>query len=64
MYPGRSREIKEAFAEKLKKLTVEELGCEPGHVSVSIEDVPKNEWKEKVSDKMEKEDLIIKPNFE
>jgi 4-oxalocrotonate tautomerase len=63
MYPGRSKEVKEVFAAKLQKLTVEELGCQPGHVSVSIEDIPQGEWKEKVAEKMVLEDLIIKPNF-
>lgn len=38
MYPGGIEDIKEYFAKKLQKLTVEKLGCQPGHVPVSIED--------------------------
>ncbi|MEG0856668.1 MAG: tautomerase family protein [Terrisporobacter sp.] len=63
MYPGRSNEIKEDFAKKVQKLTVEEFGCQPGHVSVSVEDIAQENWKEEVVEKIRPEDLIIEPNF-
>ena len=63
MYPGRSEEVKKSFAEKLQKLTVEELGCQPCHVSVSVEDIAPENWKSDVVDKIDQKDLIIEANF-
>ena len=63
MYPGRSKEIKEEFAKKVQQLTVDEFGCQPGHVSVSVEDIKPENWKDEVVDKIRPEDLIIEPNF-
>lgn len=63
MYPGRSREVKEDFAKKVQQLTVEEFGCEPRFVSVSVEDIPQENWKEEVVDKTRPEDLFIEANF-
>ncbi|WP_195335242.1 tautomerase family protein [Paraclostridium bifermentans] len=63
MYPGRSREIKEDFAKKIQQLTVDEFGCQLGHVSVSVEDIEPENWKEKVVENIKSEDLIIEPNF-
>lgn len=48
MYPGRNDEIKERLAKALAKTASEELNREIEHFSVSIEDVPQNEWDEKV----------------
>lgn len=63
MYPGRSSKVKEDFAKKLQKLTVEEFGCKEGHVSVSVEDIPQEDWQKQVVEQIKPEDLIIKPNF-
>lgn len=63
MYPGRSREIKEDFAKKIQQLTVDEFGCQLGHVSVSVEDIEPENWKEKVVENIKSEELIIEPNF-
>ena len=63
MYPGRSREAKEDFAKKVQELTVSELKCPPEYVSVSVEDIAQEDWKEEVVDKIRLEDLIIEPNF-
>lgn len=63
MYPGRSEEVKEDFAKKVQKLTVDELSCQPGHVSVSVEDIQPENWKDEVVDKIRPEDLVIEPNF-
>ncbi len=51
MYPGRDDKTKKALAEKISKLASEELGRGIEHFSCSIEDVPQDEWKEKVYDK-------------
>lgn len=63
MYPGRSREIKEDFAKKIQQLTVDEFGCQLGHVSVSVEDIEPENWKEKVVENIKSKELIIEPNF-
>lgn len=63
MYPGRSQEIKEDFAKKVQELTVKEFGCQPGHVSVSVEDIKPENWKDEVVNKINPEELIIEPNF-
>lgn len=44
MYPGRDRRIKAALAEKVQKCVAEELGVDKKVVSVSIEDVEKQDW--------------------
>lgn len=40
LYPGRSKEVKQDFANKLQNLVVNELGCEPNVVSVSFKEIP------------------------
>lgn len=44
MYPGRDDKTKEALARKIHDLVAEELQVPPQVVSVSVEDVPKEEW--------------------
>jgi 4-oxalocrotonate tautomerase len=44
MYPGRDRKIKAALAEKVQKCVAEELGVDQKVISVSIEDVAKENW--------------------
>lgn len=63
MYPGRSNEKKEAIAIKIQQLIAEELGCSKEYVSVAIKEIDQKDWKEKVTDKIKSEELIIKPNF-
>lgn len=46
MYPGRGPEIKEKLAAKLKETLVDELGCPPEVVTVSVSDVQPENWKE------------------
>lgn len=48
MYPGRSDETKKRLADALVRAAAEELERRPEHFSVSIEDVPQDEWDEKV----------------
>ena len=54
MYPGRSDEIKRAFAEKLVEATSEALSVPKSGVSVSVVDIPRDEWDE----------LVTKPEIE
>jgi 4-oxalocrotonate tautomerase len=60
MYPGRSREIKSRLAAKVQQTIADELKVDKGVISVSIEDVPKEEWQEHLK-KYKGEDLYIKP---
>lgn len=48
MYPGRNDEIKAKLAKVLAEAASKELGRGIEHFSVSIEDVPQDEWTEKV----------------
>jgi len=66
MYPGRSDEIKKHLAEVLAKTAAAELGREIEHFSVSIEDVPQNEWDEKVYNKAidpENKNVFVRPGY-
>ena len=67
MFPGRSDEQKNQFAEKIADEAVKILECTMDSVSVSVEEIDKSEWKEKVfiPDIREKqENLIKKPGYE
>jgi len=44
MYPGRSDAIKKDLAKKLQQTVVDTLGVDPRVTTVSIEDVPKEQW--------------------
>lgn len=46
MIPGRDDEMKQALALKTQAFLVGELGIDPKFVSVSIQDIPKEEWTE------------------
>ena len=66
MYPGRDEKIKKNLAEKLAEVASRELGREIEYFSVSIEDVPQDEWKEKVYDKVadsSNKNVFVKPGY-
>lgn len=66
MYPGRSDEIKSKLAKLLAETASKELGREIEHFSVSIEDVPQEEWTEKVYKKItdpENKDVFVRPGY-
>lgn len=46
MLKGRTDEQKHAAAEKLAGALVDAIGCDPSHVSVSVEDFTPEEWQE------------------
>lgn len=65
-YPGRTEEQKQKCAEEIAKVVTETMGCELKSVSVSIKEVQKEDWKEKVWDKIilkEEECLYKKPGY-
>lgn len=66
-YPGRTEEQKTEAAKQLAEAAAEILGCREGAISISIKDVPAEEWKEQVWDKeIVAEDNCIykKPGYE
>lgn len=65
MYPGRDEQTKKRLAEAILETASKELAREKEHFSVSIEDVPQNEWKAKVYDKVvQDKNTIIRPGYE
>ena len=62
LWPGRSEEDKKRLAEAITEDVVRITGASPASVSVSIEDVPSDEWKERVYDPeiRDKADLLYK----
>lgn len=48
LWPGRNDEIKSKLAKRIANTVAEELKVDMGDVSVAIEEVPREEWGEKV----------------
>lgn len=64
MYPGRSEEIKKRLAEAVLDAASKELNREKAHFSVNVVDVPQEEWKEKVYNKVIADpNTIIQPGY-
>lgn len=66
MFPGREKALKQKLSARLAEVTAETLQVNARYVSVSIEDVPEEEWDEKVYiPMMQAEDLLYKkPEYE
>lgn len=58
MYPGRDAATKMALAKKMQQAMVEELHVDPSIISVSIEDLPPEEWDAWIA-KFSKETMFI-----
>lgn len=63
MFPGRGEKTKKDLADKLHELAVKELACPEGAVSVSVEDIEKEKWNEEVLEKIDENDMLVKPNY-
>ncbi|MDT2659395.1 tautomerase family protein [Enterococcus hulanensis] len=63
MYPGRSKEVKQEFADKLQDFVVKELGCEASAVSVSFKEIDADKWKDVIGDETAGEDVYIESDF-
>ncbi len=63
MQPGRSEEIKTNLAKKIQALVCEEMNLDESVVSVSIEDVAKEDWLDNVR-QFPEEAMIIKPGYD
>ncbi len=63
LYPGRSKEVKQEFANKLQDLVVKELGCKPNVVSASFKEIEKEKWNDVIEDEIAGEDVYIESDF-
>ncbi len=64
LYPGRDEATKKRLADAILEAASKELAREKSHFSVSIVDVPKDEWKETVYDKvLTDKNTIIQPGY-
>ncbi|WP_308751940.1 tautomerase family protein [uncultured Anaerotruncus sp.] len=59
MFPGRDDETKKALAVKVQRLICDELKIEEKVVSVSVQDVPKEDWKQSM-EQIPPESMFIK----
>lgn len=66
MYPGRDTETKRKLAEAVAKTAAAELNRGIEHFSVSIQDIPQEEWTEKVYKKVTdpaNREVFLKPGY-
>lgn len=63
MYPGRSEEVKAKLAKHTKEFMVKELEMDEKFISVSVEEIDKENWQSEVMDKIQEEELYERPNF-
>lgn len=63
MYPGRSEEVKAKLAKHTKEFMVKELEMDEKFISVSVEDIDKENWQSEVMDKIKDEELYERLNF-
>ena len=64
MYPGRDEATKKRLAQAILETASKELERGTEHFSVSIEDVPQENWKEAVYDKVVSDkNTVIQPGY-
>ena len=65
MYPGRDDQTKKRLADALLETAAKELNRGKEHFSVSIVDVPQDEWKAMVYDKVRADkNTVIQPGYD
>jgi len=65
MLKGRTQEQKKTAAEKLAAALTEAIGCNPTHVSVSVEDFTPEEWQEQYRIEVaENQNLVLTPDYD
>ncbi len=66
LWPGRNDEIKNKLAKRIASTVVEELNIDMGDVSVAIEEIPRDEWGEKVykAEIKDNPNIYQKPDYE
>ena len=65
-YPGRTEEVKQKCAEKIAEDVAAALGCNLSSVSVTIREVPQEDWKAQVWDQKittAGQELYVKPGY-
>ncbi len=62
LIPGRDDETKQALALKTQALLEKELGIDPKFISVSIQDIPKEDWS-KSMERFPDEIMFVKPGI-
>lgn len=62
VYPGRDRETKAELAEKARDFIVETLKVDARAVTVSIRDIPREQWAEHIK-KYNDDEMLIKPQY-
>lgn len=60
MIPGRSLKIKTDLAKKVQEVLADELNLNKNYISVSIEDIPLENWQESIN-KISDDTMILKP---
>jgi len=63
MYPGRSEEVKAKLAKHTKEFMIKELEMDEKFISVSVEEIDKENWQSEVMGKIKEEELYERPNF-
>ena len=65
MLKGRTDAQKQAAAEKLAAALVDAIGCNPTHISVSVEDFTPEEWQEQYRTEVaENAHLVLTPDYD
>lgn len=66
LWPGRNAETKKNLAERIAVTVAEELKVDKGDVSVALEEVPREDWGEKVykAEIKDNPNLYHKPDYE
>lgn len=66
LWPGRNDEIKNKLAKRIAHTVAEELNVDMEDVSVAIEEIPREEWGEKVykAEIKENPNIYHKPGYE
>lgn len=60
MYPGRDEEQKKDIAQKVQNFLAEELKLDKKVLSVSVEDIPKDQWADSMK-KFSDQVMYVKP---
>lgn len=60
MIPGRSLKVKTDLAQKVQELLADELNLNRNYISVSIEDIPLENWQESMK-KISDDTMVVKP---
>lgn len=65
MLKGRTDEQKIQASKNLAKTLADTIGCDPKHISVSVEDFTPKEWQDIYKkDVSENDNLVLQPNYD